>query len=332
MPQPPRKTVEWSGSTENAVRWDTLVSMLDALVGANRRHLPAYPDVIGNTNIRWADEGGNEFQLDRLDELRQPYESGRTGRIAFYNSSDTEEAQLVYWPGDPRPRVRARLTAESEKVSDRMTVIAGQFPAPFEGAVVFVSWGGDSSRGIAEKLHEILKAHFPYADVFFSPVSIDIGEDPLIEMFEKHLSQAQALVAVLTTESALRPWVVLEIATVWARKKLVAALFVDEDIPGPLKLKVQGVSIRDRDRVDRACQIARSSHRVIWQHEIVGRRMGQFDGGGRCISRDSCCRFFRPAATGKDLSPYRASPQWFAGRDIVSAARWAAFASTSCST
>jgi len=130
------------------------------------------------------------------------------------------------------------------------------FPAsPSEGAVIFLSWGGDSSHAIAEALHRILGVHFPLADVFFSPVSIDIGDDPMAAMFENHLLQAQALVAVLTEDSATRPWVIWEIATVWARQKLVAALFVDVtpgNVPGPLPLKVQGAQITDRARVDDA--------------------------------------------------------------------------------
>ena len=150
----------------------------------------------------------------------------------------------------------ARLTASVDNLAGRMDAVAEAFPAPFGGAVIFLSWRGDSSHAVAEALQVILKEHFPTADVFFSPSSIDIGDDPMLEIFEKHLLQAQALVAVITAESASRPWVVWDFATVWSRKdRLVAPLFVDVDpgsIPGPLSLKIEGAKITDKIRVDRA--------------------------------------------------------------------------------
>jgi hypothetical protein len=250
----PKKTVTWSGSTDEAISWDNLVLIFDALIGSELHHLPKFPARIGATHISWKDADRNEHELSHLDDLRQPYEAQLTAEVTVSKRGD-EQASLVYAPGAPRPRVQATLRAEPDKIADRMTPLAEAFPAPFEGAVIFLSWGGDSSFAIAEVLHRILVAHFPSADVFFSPVSIDIGDDPLVQMFENHLLQAQALVAVLTEESAKRPWVIREIATVWARRKLVAALFVDVapgNVAGPLPLKVQGARITDRAKVDRA--------------------------------------------------------------------------------
>ncbi len=121
--------------------------------------------------------------------------------------------------------------------------------------VIFLSWGGVASEGVAAVLQPILQAHFPEAEVFFSPDSTEVGSDPLKRMFDEGLLNAKALVAVLTKESAGRPWVVWETATVWAKDRLVVPLFVDVepgDIPGPLPIKVEGARIGDRKKVNQA--------------------------------------------------------------------------------
>ena len=121
--------------------------------------------------------------------------------------------------------------------------------------VIFLSWGGQSSESVASVLQTILQGHFPSAQVFFSRRSIAVGEDPLKRMFDEGLLEANALVAVLTKDSASRPWVVWETATVWAKGRLVVPMFVDVSpggVPGPLAVKVQGVRISERDEVDRA--------------------------------------------------------------------------------
>jgi hypothetical protein len=132
--------------------------------------------------------------------------------------------------------------------------------------VIFLSWGGEASEAVAAVLQPILRAHFPGAEVFFSPDSIEVGSDPLKRMFDEGLLRAKVLVAVLTQESAGRPWVVWETATVWAKDQLVVPLFVDVepgDIPGPLPVKVQGARIGDRKKVNQALtQIAKKIGRA----------------------------------------------------------------------
>jgi hypothetical protein len=119
--------------------------------------------------------------------------------------------------------------------------------------VIFLSWGGEASKGVAAALQPILQDHFPEAAVFFSSESVEVGDDPLKRMFDEGLLVAKALVAVLTHDSASRPWVVWETATVWAKGRLVAPLFVDVEpgkIHGPLPVKIQGAKISDRRKVD----------------------------------------------------------------------------------
>lgn len=121
--------------------------------------------------------------------------------------------------------------------------------------LIFLSWGGASSQCVAAALQPILESHFPRAEVFFSPESIEVGDDPMKRLFDEGLDRAEALVVVLTKDSAVRPWVVWETATVWARHHLVVPLFVDltpGEVPGPLTIKVQGGSTSDRAKVDEA--------------------------------------------------------------------------------
>jgi len=250
------KTIQWSGSALAAISWQTLVDIFDALFGASLHDLPKWPKVIGHTSVRWTDGCGTTYKLDHLDELREPYEQGRTGSIKF-ESFATGEQGLFYSPGDPRPRARAFLTAAPAGIGDRMAPVEVAFPLPFEGteqSVVFLSWGGDLSKNVANVLQVILEEHFPSSKIFFSPESIDIGDDPMFEIFEKHLLRARALVVVLTSESASRPWLIWETAAVWAKDRLVAPIYIDIDpkhVPGPLSFKAQGAQVDSRHDVDR---------------------------------------------------------------------------------
>jgi hypothetical protein len=121
--------------------------------------------------------------------------------------------------------------------------------------LIFLSWGGAASQVVAAVLQPVLQNHFPNVEVFFSPESIEVGDDPMKRLFDEGLDRATALVAVLTKDSAVRPWVVWETASVWARDRLVVPLFVDlspGEVPGPLTMKVQGARVGDRDKVDEA--------------------------------------------------------------------------------
>jgi len=71
--------------------------------------------------------------------------------------------------------------------------------------LVFLSWGGESSEGVAAVLQGILRDHFSLADVFFSPISIDVGDDPMERLFKEGLFQATALVAAKQSPIRARP-------------------------------------------------------------------------------------------------------------------------------
>jgi hypothetical protein len=253
----PEKTVQWSGSAPEPISWETLVEIFDALFGASFHGLPEWPAVAGHTTARWTDATGTTYKLEHLDELRGPYEQGRTGAIKFEAFATGEQSAFTYSPGAPRPRARAFLTAAPEGIEGRMAPVQAAFALPFEGTeqpVIFLSWGGELSKSVAEMLQVILEERFPTSKVFFSPESIEIGDDPMFQIFELHLLRTDALVVVLTTESASRAWLIWETAAVWARGRLVAPIYVDidpEHVPGPLSLKAQGARVGSRHDVDR---------------------------------------------------------------------------------
>jgi TIR domain len=78
------------------------------------------------------------------------------------------------------------------------------------------------------------------------------------KMLHENLRKARAVVAVLTQESANRPWVVSETASAWGRGATVIPVFVDirpSEVEGPLTTETQGIRYNDRAALDRACAV-----------------------------------------------------------------------------
>jgi hypothetical protein len=126
---------------------------------------------------------------------------------------------------------------------------AGQRPK------LFLSWGRPASKRIARALEPILESNLPGVEVFFSPRSIEPGDDPMVRLFDESLLRSNALVVVLTEEGAGSPYVIWETAAAWALSALVIPMFVDiepNQVPGPLATKVQGIQLRDREDLVRA--------------------------------------------------------------------------------
>ncbi len=126
---------------------------------------------------------------------------------------------------------------------------------PLTRRVVFLSWGGERSKLVADALRSVIEPRLPAgAEIFFSP-QIRPGAAPLVEMLDKNLLGADVHVVVLTTESVQSPWVTWETASSWARGKAVIPVFVDispGDVAGPLTLLAQGVYLDDLDAVGSA--------------------------------------------------------------------------------
>jgi hypothetical protein len=120
---------------------------------------------------------------------------------------------------------------------------------------LFLSWSGEASKDVASRLVPILEGRLHGVRVFFSPESIDPGDDPSRALYEDSLIPARVLVVVLTPESASSAYVIWETAAAWGRRQLVIPVFAGvqpNDVPGPLVTKVEGVFLRDRERIDRA--------------------------------------------------------------------------------
>jgi hypothetical protein len=138
---------------------------------------------------------------------------------------------------------------------DTGAVELGDAPATSETPVLFLSWGGRTAKAVAAVLKPVLEDKLPGVNVFFSPTSIEPGDDPQDRLFEQGLLVSHALVAVLTREGGGGPYVIWETAAAWGRGKLVVPMFVDieaGEVPGPLTTRVQGVRLGDRSDVVRA--------------------------------------------------------------------------------
>lgn len=101
----------------------------------------------------------------------------------------------------------------------------------------------------------MLGRRFRSANVFFSELSIDPGENPGRTMLDDNLRKSDALVAVLTERAAQSAWVIWETAAVWGRQALLIPVFVDvhpSKLPGPIGQVAQGVKLNERQQLDRA--------------------------------------------------------------------------------
>lgn len=245
----PIQAYEYSLGARSAIEW------IMERYQVTEHDLLSFPARIGWMNASWTDDQRDQHSLDTLEDLAKPYSDGLTTSIILSRQRDDHSQMLTYASGDPRPRAHARFEGSPQEVENKVKAFDKVFPEPFEGQLVFVSWGGNMSRSVAEVLAPMLESRFGGVEVFFSETSIDPSEGPLHETFEEGLLRANVVVAVLTEDSVIRPWVVWEMATAWARDALLIPIFVNVRpgaISGPLTLKAQGVPFDDAKQLDRA--------------------------------------------------------------------------------
>lgn len=253
----PRKLLRHRGSSPEPVPWTALEAIFDALVSPDRHNLNRWPDAPGTVLVTWMDANAVVYTAQQLDDLRVAYETFVTTSIRFTCSgiSDGVTSEFEYEPGAQPPIAEASVTGPLDVVEPAIAVVRKAFPLPPGGGIIFLSWSGARSKSIAKALVPILQERLPSAEVFFSATSIDPGDSPQRKMLHDNLRNADALVAVLTQESANRPWVIWETASTWGRSKKVIPLFVDVhpgDVDGPLASEAQGVRHDDREGLDKA--------------------------------------------------------------------------------
>jgi hypothetical protein len=168
--------------------------------------------------------------------------------------------------------------ASRETLRMQPTPGSGESHARTPRQLLFLSWSGAQSKGIAESLMPVLAGRLPGVEVFFSPESIDPGADPSRALYEESLIPARALVVVLTPESAKSAYVIWETAAAWGRQQLVIPIFAGlgpDNVPGPLSTKVEGVFIEDRTRVDRALSVIAQEFGVPEVEPLTDEEWGQ---------------------------------------------------------
>lgn len=136
---------------------------------------------------------------------------------------------------------------------------------------LFLSWGRPASETIAAALKPIFEGKLAGVAVFFSPTSIEPGDDPSTELFDTGLRSSQALAVVLTSEGAGSPYVIWETAASWGRGQLVIPMFVDiepSQVPGPLASKVQGIRLKDRPDLVRAIARLQRHFGIVAEPEL----------------------------------------------------------------
>jgi hypothetical protein len=179
-----------------------------------------------------------------LEETYQIRFSGRNEHLQW--------CSFEYWPGG-EPRVSAIVHGPPEEVEAMIAPVIAAFP--LQRTVLFISWSGPQGKHVARVLKKVIAPKLPPAgEVFFSP-EMAPGTNPLTEMLDHNLLQANAHIVLVTPPAARSPWVTWETAASWAWGKSVIPIFVGTeatDIGSPLRHLVQGVQLDDARGMERA--------------------------------------------------------------------------------
>jgi hypothetical protein len=114
---------------------------------------------------------------------------------------------------------------------------------------LFITWGGELSRRIAEFLHDWLPDVIQSVDPFFSSDSIRKGQFWFNEI-ETRLRMSRFGLAVVTRDAMSHPWVHFEVGALamFAGQSRTATLLIDvnaTELPGALR-QIQATSIDDK--------------------------------------------------------------------------------------
>jgi hypothetical protein len=99
-----------------ALEWDRLVAIFDAIFGSENRRLPSFPEVVGFVSAAWIDSKGVEHEANTLAEVQDAYTQFQTAEIRFSSRSQSvRAASLLYRPGAQPPSLHMYLNVHPEK-------------------------------------------------------------------------------------------------------------------------------------------------------------------------------------------------------------------------
>lgn len=230
----PQRRRTFSAAASEPVVWDLLAALFAELIGPEHEDLGGYPARIGWARASWYDIAVDEHKASTLADLRHAIEDGSAHAVEFAaHRADGFDCSFFYAIIHDPPAIRGEVSGPRSLVDQLEPIIDAAFPLPRPYPVLFLSWAGSFSDAVAKTLAPILRRRLPHVEVFFSPDSIAPGDNPTRRMLHDALRRTEALIAVLTDESASRPWVVWETACVGARRRGHPAVRG----PGPLRCR-----------------------------------------------------------------------------------------------
>jgi len=231
----------YRGRAHEPVSWEALLRIFITIWGEKALSLQKFPQVIGGVWALWEDGLGAKHEADSLDEVGQAYQQHKTALISFSGSLEAHpRCNFRYWPANAEASIDVRA-GDQETVDRIIGVVRQEFP--LVAKYVYISYD-TAEIDLALYVAKVLKKRLtPGVSVFVAKRDIQPGANWLKVMLNENLLHAEALVAVCSAKSKASPWLWWESSAVWARKGLVAPLFVDispGQFDGPITLVCQG--------------------------------------------------------------------------------------------
>lgn len=127
------------GRANEAVPWEALSALFDAVWGPEARSLPKYPKVIGGIGADWTDAEARRHEAGSLDEVREAYEKHETATISIHRLFDGDSrtrTDFRYWPA--QAKVLFEVEADESTAERLVEEVRKLFP--LEARYVFVSY------------------------------------------------------------------------------------------------------------------------------------------------------------------------------------------------
>ncbi len=116
----------YRGLVREPLSWTEVLSIFDAVFGADARPLKPFPESLDNIHASWVDAKDFVHTPVSLDEVREAYETHLTSRIEISGfRGDDRSGTFAYQPGHPpRFELRIRISPEqAEQVLDLLQAL-----------------------------------------------------------------------------------------------------------------------------------------------------------------------------------------------------------------